>query len=281
MYHLAFNQEEKNTQHSDLYLLMQEFVHEALLNEIGVYLGDSMVKHIQPESERPQMYLDPITTVFDRDKIMRLLPDDVLSWLIANGIDPVVFIAKKLAQLVRIIKEDFEEDPDLLHKYLISKMGDFSSPANEILPFKDRHILVDGLIDYYDNDDTEFENIDRQDFIKICKDAFRNLHGLVTAEYRWDVTFIFETDDHEFLDAPEGPVIGLSNLYISYNEYSRPYFEFMFNSVGEHIPADLQIQLDIIAEFAMKVFRLSIQQEILINSLDKDASDHPDYNKMS
>ena len=186
-----------------------------------------------------------------------MLPVTVAGWLTGNGIDPIVFTAKKLGQLVRIIKSDTESVPDLFIEMLVYCMA-IHSKSRKAIPFEDRDKLAHRLTENMDLEDCD----EAEWYESVYHRGLINLKNFVRMEKEAETELMFWDDDHEMFLTDNGPDAGLTVLFVSFGEYTRRYFDDIFEDVDYQIPASLRMGLDDFVEFSLNLTRTFMQRQI-------------------
>jgi hypothetical protein len=176
-------------------------------------------------------------------EVYKLFPDQLVKNMINMGVNTSLFLPKKIAQFMLLLKNQEEETPDLFIEYVLyrmilehSKWGvDFTT--TEVF---DKKLQLKKLLRTYAKEELDLDDVkERNKFVKehsILLTKFTHMLGSKESDYDslafWDYDFLF-FDEWGFENAIKESAHG---MFGQQRGYGLEYTESIFTDVGEEIP---------------------------------------------
>lgn len=178
------------------------------------------------------------------DEAYELFPDELVNSMISVGVNVSLFITKKIAQFMLLLKKSDEETPDIFNEYILYRMiikqsksyWDYTSKEID-----DEKVKLKKLLRTYAKDELEINDV--KELNKFVKDNTRLLTeftSLLGVKESNDESYVFWDWDFDFFDQLgfENMIKQLTYGILSQRGYGVDYTKSIFTDIDEEVPFD-------------------------------------------
>jgi hypothetical protein len=214
------------------------------LHTMAVYcLTETIKAHLAMyfEEDYEKVMEQDIYTKVKLDEIYKLFPDKLINNMINMGVDISLFLPKKIAQFMILLKKQDEETPDVFIEYVLYKMMlkqsemRFDFTTKEVV---DKKVELKKLLRTYAKEELCIDDVkDRNNYVKeqsILLTEFTRMLGDDNSLAFWDWDFDF-FDEWGF----ESVIKEMAYGVLEQLGYGLEYTKSIFTDVEEEIPSIL------------------------------------------